>query len=566
MSGGYKKAQKIQKGTLSVLTMAFLCFAVQAQAQAQKNSDVPPVGTINGRVVNENGQPLAGASLSVRAINSVSARSTTSDAEGNFRVNGLEPALYTISASLPAYTTAPSDSLIPSYYRIGDSVRLELVRGGVITGTVTNASGEPVIQVRVRALMIRDAKGEAVKTRGITYDESTDDRGVYRIYGMRAGTYLVSTGGLGFSPTFNPYDDDVPTYAPSSTRDNAAEVSVRSGEESNIDIRYRGQPGHTVSGTVKLGSNNGAAVTLVPAGGLTPVGFAYQFPGSSGFALNGIADGDYDLAAQDLMITSAPTTITPPTSLSEIKRITVKGANVTGIELIPTPLPSVSGRISLESSKAPECEGKRAALFAEMLVQPRRHEKDAAREALFLRAFASPPLPNSSGSFVLMNLLPGRYQFEPRFYARYWYLKSITLGKTDAAANWTVVKSGDQLKNLNITLAEGAGSVRGRATAEASSGMTVYLVPVEADKAEDVLRFFVTRIAADGTFAFSNLPPGRYFTLTQSAADAQTETVEKLRQPDAAPARIKLRRAAETVKNEIELKPCQNLSDYQLKQ
>ena len=55
----------------------------------------------------------------------------------------------------------------------------------------------------------------------------------------------VSAGGIIFNQPFqfNPYDSDVPTYSPSSTRDNAAEVSVRSGEETNADIRYRGEPG-----------------------------------------------------------------------------------------------------------------------------------------------------------------------------------------------------------------------------------------------------------------------------------------------------------------------------------
>ena len=105
--------------------------------------------------------------------------------------------------------------------------------------------------------------------------------------------------------------------------------------------------------------------------------------------------------------------------------------------------------------------------------------------------------------------------------------------KTDAAANWTVVKTGDQLTNLTITLAEGAASIRGKLTmAEAAAvpaGMVVYLVPAEQDKAEDVLRFFVTEIAADGTFALNNLPPGRYWILAQTNADAQTATLAKLR-------------------------------------
>jgi hypothetical protein len=89
--------------------------------------------------------------------------------------------------------------------------------------------------------------------------------------------------------------------------------------------------------------------------------------------------------------------------------------------------------------------------------------------------------------------------------------------------------------------------------------------PAEQDKAEDVLRFFVADTAADGTFAFNNLPPGRYWTLAQPP-DPQTATLITLGQPEAATARAKLRRTAESQKSEIQLKPCQNLQDYQLKE
>ena len=99
--------------------------------------------------------------------------------------------------------------------------------------------------------------------------------------------------------------------------------------------------------------------------------------------------------------------------------------------------------------------------------------------------------------------------------------------------------------------------------------MVVYLVPSEPDKAEDVLRFFVTEIASDGTFTLNNLPPGKYLAFTQTNVDAQIATLNKLRQPEAALARTKLRRDVEaqreTQKTEIELQPCQNLADYQLK-
>jgi len=131
------------------------------------------------------------------------------------------------------------------------------------------------------------------------------------------------------------------------------------------------------------------------------------------------------------------------------------------------------------------------------------------------------------------------------------------------------VKSGDQLNPLAITIAEGAASIRGRLVlaegAAPPAGMVVYLIPAEPDKADDVLRFFVTDIASDGTFTLNSLPPGKYIAFTQTNVDGQIATLTKLRQPEAAPARTKLRRSAETQKTEIELKPCQNLADFQLK-
>lgn len=564
----------MQKLIAASILIISLCVALCAQqpSATPKRADEPVTGVINGKVVNENGQPLAGASLFVRAVNSSgSGRTTTSDIDGNFRVSGLEPALYVVTGTAPAYTTAGMDPTAPTYYRIGETVRVEMIRGGAITGTVMNALGEPVIAVRVRATMVRDARGEApnVTTFGFL-EQSTDDRGIYRIYGLRPGTYIVSAGGAGFTPSFNPYESDVPTFAPSSTRDTAAEVMVRGGEDSTMDIRYRGEPGHTISGTTKSTSPNGAQVTLTLPGSTVPFAATFQMFGNRGFAFTGLSDGDYDLVAQE--VTSTPTSTMPLVALSEPRRVSVRGADVTGIELATRPLAMISGKMLLESSKVSECQGKRPLLLPETVVRIQRPEKEK-EDALAVRMLSSSASPDATGAFVLRNLVPGRYQFEPRFYSRYWYLQSITLTtggakpqKIDAAANWTVVKSGEQLSNLAITLALGAASVRGRVPvpegAAAAAAMSVFLVPGEPDKADDVLRYFVADVGADMTFAFNNLPPGRYLAV----ADTQPTTLTKLRQPESAPVRAKLRRSAETKKNEVELKPCQTVTDYQIKQ
>lgn len=575
-------------GVLFLLVLVCSVVCGQSESTPPKNSDEPASGVITGKVVSETGQPVAGASLFIRSANSMQmGRSTSSDADGNFRFGGLEPALYSIIATAAAYASVSADSETQAtFYRVGDNARLEMVRGGVITGTVTNAAGEPVIAVRVRATMVRDARGQVPKVALYSFNEQmTDDRGVYRIWGLAPGTYLVGAGGASFSQgfQFNPYDSDSPTFAPSSTRDTAAEVSVRSGEDTSADIRYRSEPGYVVSGTVKTKGEHDPAINLMPVGtGIMPIAVSMQFPGNRGFAFYGVGDGDYDLVAQE--ITSGLTSSTPLFALSDSKRITVRGGNVTGIELVTKQLPSLSGRVTLEPSKIPECQGKRPPLFAETVVQLQRPEKEVAKDPSgTLRIFGmldGSASPDRDGAFAIRNVLPGRYQFEPRFYARYWYFKSITIGtpaaaaartpaaKPDAAASWTVIKTGDQITNLTITLAEGAASIKGKLAlaegASAPAGSWVFLFPAEPDKAEDVLRFFVTAIESDGTFALNNLPPGKYLSLGQVTNDPLVATLPKLRQPESAAARTKLRRTAESQKNALELKPCQNLADYQI--
>jgi len=545
-------------------------------------------GSITGRVVNESGQPLANAAVSVRAFGSVGPGNvTTTDAEGNFQVAGLDPVAYQVSAVIPAYTAPPRDpdSTLAPYYRVGDSVKLELIRGGVITGSVTTSAGEPVVAVRVFAYMLRDGNGQPPRY-GVPFREQpTDDRGIYRIYGLATGTYIVSAGGHGNFTDYNAaeYESHAPTYAPSSTRDDAREISVRAGEETtNVDIRYRGDPGHVISGFA-----NDPNSTATPSGlniHLTSVlngisqwtKSAYQPPGSRGFAISGIADGDYDVTAQTFFPGVG-------TALSEPRRIKVRGADVTGIELTTKPLGSITGRVALEESKVPECEGKRWPLFGETLVTPWHNEKDAAKDQpQFLWSLGTPTIPDTKGDFTLRNLAPGQYRFSTRFLAKYWYLQSISLPSstatgvrttpanrsTDAARHWTTIKSGARVSGLTITLAAGAASLHGQIKTPENQKLParlfVYLVPVEREKAEDVLRLFALMVSNDGSFALNNLPPGRYWAIAKTAGQNESNVISRLRLPDEAEARVKLRQEVEAAKTEIELKPCQNVTNYSL--
>jgi hypothetical protein len=93
----------------------------------------------------------------------------------------------------------------------------------------------------------------------------------------------------------------------------------------------------------------------------------------------------------------------------------------------------------------------------------------------------------------------------------------------------------------------------------------VHLIPAEADAIDDVLRFAETRAEADGTFTLKNLAPGKYFVLAQAIPDSESGS-KSLRpsawEPDG---RNKLRKEAEATNLAIELKPCQQVTDYALR-
>lgn len=378
------------------------------------------------------------------------------------------------------------------------------------------------------------------------------------------------------------YDTDSPTYAPSSTRDTAADIVVRAGEEVIADIRYRGDPGRTLSGSVVGLSEQDTRqtnVTLVQIANDAPMTAAYSFqpPGSKGFSFYGVADGDYDLMAQ--------TTYGPgEVNVSEPRRVTVKGADVTGIELLVRPLASISGQLILESSTAVECKNKRRPLLTETLVSARRVEKDRAKDQPQTMGFMyAQGSPEKGGEFSLRNLSAGQYNMDTRYYAKYWYLRSVTREgpvvpaattrttparrQTDVARTGLALKTGDRVSGITVTLSEGAASLRGTVkTAEGQSippNLYVHLLPAEKESTDDLLRYFADDVKADGTFALNNVAPGRYTILTRVAAAGEPPLTTKVRASEENELRNRLKLAAGSGAA-IELKPCQNVIDHQL--
>jgi hypothetical protein len=562
----------------SVFATFLLCWlpaiAQTSSAQAEKP------GTISGRVVNESGRPLPNAIITVRRVGAMNPENinATTDREGKFEVNGLPRMSYQIFAFLQGYAPllrTDLDDTKAGVYRVGDSVTLVLTKGGVITGTVTNQAGEPVVGITVRVLMVHTANTLSYPYNLIGPSDLTDDRGIYRIYGLPEGTYVAWAGGgeSRFTPNEDPFASDVPTYAPASTRDTAQEIVVRAGVESNgVDIQYRGESGHTVSGTAS-GPNSdkslGFAVNLVSASGVQASVRSGQGPNDRGFMFQGVDDGDYNISALSVRQDGE-------WMLSAAKQIKVRGADVSGVELVVQPLSSVTGRVILEEIKTTECSDKQRPVFTETVVSAQN-----ASDTL-----AGIPWPfgtvnaDEQGNILLKNLPPGRYYFNSQYFAKDWYLKSLSFvssetastkaGKTlDAARTWTTLKPGDRLNGLTITLAQGAASLRGQIAL--SQGETraqklyVYLIPAEREMVDDPLRFYGAAVTADGKIALNNVAPGRYLVFAQEVTDESVSPLTRLRSPDETAYRSRLHRKAVTVNAEIELKSCQKAADLKVR-
>ena len=593
----------------SFIIFLFLLLIFTASVGLAQETMTPTVGTsaatsgsgaITGRVTSDDGRTLSGAAVQIfRAYASVPGPPTSisTDDEGNFSASSLAPGLYNVTATVPGYVSVPGPTTSTGesgLYKPGDTVNIRLVKGGVITGTVRDSSNEPVVAVLVRATRVRDDRGRPTSVLSNYYlFRMTDDRGVYRIYGLAPGTYIVSAGGsLGFYMGVNGYDTDAPTYYPSSTRDTAAEVPVHAGDEANnIDIRYRGDHGHTISGTINApSSEQGLTISAInlslrhASSGAIELN-SFVMPGAKPtFALQGVGDGTYDLTAQQVSGSGMSAVSTP-------RRITVKGMDVTGVELTLTPLGSMSGRATLEPAPTKEgCTDKRPATLIETLINARSSEKSQG-EAPPLLSFGQnggSALTND-GEFTIRNLIAGIYRLTARLPADRWYIRSILLRNAPAPRTSTApapsksaattapsiitLRAGENFTGASLSIAQDGATVRGRIEtakegAEAASipsDLKIFLVPSEKERADDVLRYAEVKPDGNGQFTIKNLAPGRYWIIARPVTEDPSP--ERTPPPLAwdADARAKLRHDAEAANVALELQPCQRVIDYVLR-
>ncbi|HEY0077513.1 MAG TPA: carboxypeptidase regulatory-like domain-containing protein [Pyrinomonadaceae bacterium] len=232
----------------ALLSCAALVRAQTAAAEAKGGGSV-----VTGRVTGDDGKGLAGVAVvalqqDVETRARPAARGRT-DSEGRYTLTGVPAGRYTLTPVAPAFVVLDKVTSWPSGKSVTvgqdetiEGVDFSLARGGVITGRVTNAEGKPLVAQLVRIAPADEQTGIRPRFMGQPGADRTDDRGIYRIYGLPAGRYRVVAGedtesGIAAMGTGRSFYRK--TFYPGVTEESKAEiVEVRAGGEAiDIDIK-----------------------------------------------------------------------------------------------------------------------------------------------------------------------------------------------------------------------------------------------------------------------------------------------------------------------------------------
>jgi len=138
---------------------------VPGKAARAKDFALKRGASIRGRVIDEDGRPIAGAEVSAtRAPAAIDgpaifgragnfSDTTTTDTRGRYTLEGLTPETYQVTASSPEDAdfapSTPATGLRCEIDKTVDCGDIVLVKGGVLEGHVTGADAKPVVGVKV---------------------------------------------------------------------------------------------------------------------------------------------------------------------------------------------------------------------------------------------------------------------------------------------------------------------------------------------------------------------------------------------------------------------------------
>jgi protocatechuate 3,4-dioxygenase beta subunit len=559
--------------TLALLSAAATLFA---QTPARDRAPQFPVGSglIAGVVVTDGAspRPVRRASVTLTHQDTGLSRAVITDDAGRFQFVDMGPGRYMLSATRAGFMTIAYGATRPggtgTALTLGDGqrladVRLVLLRGAVITGTVRDERGEPMPGMRVSVMAYRYSPqtGERTlsqMTRALGVE--TDDRGQYRAYGLPPEDYLVLAS-FGISPRGLPSahqmtSQDVqwalrqlqtgsasgPTtaagalpprspmaYAPvfypgAMVPSAAATITVKAGEErSGIDINMIRIPTANLEGTVTMPDGSvppATSIALVAqerVEGLPFSGFSSATAQKGTFSFTGLTPGVYTVTAR---IAASPGRGTGPlpagsASLYAMEDVTIAGTDAT-VSLTLRPGVTVSGRIVFDGTTL-----KPPATLTSMRVNlaPLRTGGVTLGVAAAMVA--------ADGTFEFTGVTPGRYRIEASAPgstpARGWQLRRATVGGQDSLDDPVEIGGADVAEAM-LVFTDRPAELSGRVQdATGQAAPEYFIIAFAADERwwlPQSRRIRSARPGSDGRFSFPNLAPGDYFIAAVTDVEA----------------------------------------------
>lgn len=545
-----------------LLTMLSLPALLVAQTATQPAGKTPR-SSISGRVtIKEKG--VGGVLVALRK-NEVGLpyeqnQRAITDPDGYYHITNVAPGNYEVTPSVPAFV--PEKREIRSrQVLVGEDDNVEginfaLVRGGVITGRITDADGRPVIQQPVtiyqeNAFIATPQPGQPMPTVFPTTAVQTDDRGIYRVFGLQAGRYKIASG-RGDDPFYG--NTNVPgrssykqVFYPDVTEpDKAKVVEVSEGSETkDVDITL-GRALQTFSATGRvIEGEKGLPVPNVRFGLQRMVGQRTEFVNTlvmsniqGDFVIEGLLPGAYLIN----QLQNQPNEFRADTlnfeiidqDISGVVVKLVKGASLTGVVVIESEDKAVLAKLS-ELQVRGFIPGPGGAVSS---------------------TATSPVAPD--GSFRLAGLGSGNLTFNIGTLNRPLPPKGLSIARMErdgVATRWIEVKDGEPVTGVRVILSYGNAVIRGVVTTVDGPLPEETRISVSLAKSGERVpgirppivdqrgRFLLESIPA-GTYELTTIigmttqkAPARVFKQTVTVQEGSTQDVTIMVDPAAPPAR-----------------------------
>jgi Carboxypeptidase regulatory-like domain/Dioxygenase len=439
---------------------AGFCQLANSQTKPAKRNEA----IVSGKVTIK-GKPAPGVVVGMRRSQSPQFNPTlkaTTDQEGNYRVSDLPTGSYLVAPIAPAFVVSDENNpngqiVVITEGETVEGIDFELVRGGVITGKVTDADGHPIIEERINLLSI-DQRNQNRPDYSYSSRILTDDQGVYRMFGIRPGQYKVSVsqesgnvsvgvgrGHAAFRTTFYPDATDPAK---------AAVVEVDEGTEATkIDITLS----PTVSGFSAKGrvvDESGKPVPNMSIGLSRIVTLDASNSSSSEGPTGALSDKQGEFRLQNLPPGKYSILIYPSAESdlrTEPNTFEVIDQDVTGLLIKCSSAAGLSGVVVLEGSNSNSAAAKFSQLFIGAAIYG-----DSTNPA-----FGRSSWIKSDGSFRIGGFPSGT--------AKFWLGGdahgglAITRIERDGVVhrNGIQIKNGEQVTGIRVVVVQNNGAIRG---------------------------------------------------------------------------------------------------------